>query len=240
LAEDKAIHLGHPSYVWRYGQDRRLAMIDQHAPLAGQRVLDIGCGIGAYVRKRGPRSAAAYGVDVDVDKVRQAHADLDLVCASAAEQLPFPDGVFGRVLLHEIIEHVNDDRQSIREACRVLSPGGRMVIFAPNRFYPFETHGAYWGGAYHFGNIPLVNYLPNRWRKRFCPHVRAYTRGDIRALYQGLPLRLIEHTQIYPGYDKIAHRRPWLARFLRQVTYVLEHTPLRALGLSHFVVLEKE
>ncbi len=240
MGEDKAIHLGHPSYVWRYGQDRRLAMIDQYAPLAGQRVLDVGCGIGAYVRKMGALGAAAYGVDVDEDKVRQAHADLDLVCASAAEQLPFPDGAFGRVLLHEIIEHVNDDRQSIREACRVLGPGGRMVIFAPNRLYPFETHGAYWGGAYHFGNIPMVNYLPHRWRKRFCPHVRAYTRGDIRALYQGLPVRLVVHTQVYPGYDKIAHRRPRLARLLRQITYLLEHTPLRALGLSHLVVLEKE
>ena len=239
MGEDKAIHLGHPSYVWRYGQDRRLAMIDQHAPLAGQRVLDVGCGIGAYVRKMAPLSAAAYGVDVDLDKVRQARADLPLVCVSAAEHLPFPDGTFGRVLLHEIIEHVNDDRQSLREACRVLSPGGRMVIFAPNRLYPFETHGAYWGGRYHFGNIPLVNYLPDCWRQRFCPHVRAYTRDDIRGLYAGLPLRLVAHTQIYPGYDNIAHRRPRLARILRGITYLLESTPLRALGLSHFVVLEK-
>ena len=46
----KAITLGHPSYVWRFGQDRRLAMINQHAPLQARRILDAGCGVGMYVR----------------------------------------------------------------------------------------------------------------------------------------------------------------------------------------------
>jgi SAM-dependent methyltransferase len=151
------------------------------------------------------------------------------------------------VLSHEVIEHVDDDQRAIAEAVRVLQgpdpnqgkSGGRLVVFAPNRLYPFETHGAYWGGAYHYGNIPLVNYLPDQWRARFCPHVRAYTWHSLRELLTGLPVRIIVHTQIYPGYDKIVHRRPALGRVLRGITYGLEHTPLRALGLSHFLVVEK-
>ncbi len=64
-------------------------------------------------------------------------------------------------LLNEVIEHVGNDRDTIREALRVTKPGGRVVIFAPNRYYPFETHGVYLGKKYVFGNIPLVNYLPD-------------------------------------------------------------------------------
>jgi SAM-dependent methyltransferase len=237
--EDKAIRLGHPSYVWRFGQDRRLDMILAFATLEGRAVLDVGCGIGAYVRKMTPFSRMACGVDLDEDKIRQAHQTLPNVAVSKAEHLPFPGASFDVVLLHEIIEHVGDDRLTLRDACRVLTHGGRLVIFAPNRLYPFETHGAYWGGRYHFGNIPLVNYLPDRWRNKLCPHVRAYTIAGIRALYQDLPLRLVEHTQIYPGYDKIAARLPFAAGLLRRVTYFLEHTPLRLFGLSHLVVLEK-
>ena len=49
--DHKAIALGHPSYVWRFGQDRRLALIRRYAPLEGKRILDVGCGLGTYVKK---------------------------------------------------------------------------------------------------------------------------------------------------------------------------------------------
>jgi hypothetical protein len=51
--------------------------------------------------------------------------------------------------------------------------------------------------------------------------------------------RVVVHTQIYPGYDNIVARQPQLGRLLRALTYALEATPLRAFGLSHFLVAEK-
>jgi hypothetical protein len=62
----------------------------------------------------------------------------------------------------------------------------------------------------------------------------------MRRLFDRLPGRVIVHTQIYPGYDNVMARRPRLGRLLRSITYTLERTPLRALGLSHFLVFEKE
>lgn len=50
---------------------------------------------------------------------------------------------------------------------------------------------------------------------------------------------VVVHTQIYPGYDKIVARRARLGVLLRALTYALERTPLRALGLSHLLVVEK-
>jgi len=158
---------------------------------------------------------------------------------SAAEALPYADDTFDLVLSHEVIEHVADDRQVLREMMRVLRPGGRAVIFCPNRLYPFETHGHYWRGRYHFGNTPLINWLPDRFRQRLAPHVRAYTGRGLRSLWRDLPVRVVVHTQVYPGYDNIVARRPGLGRVLRALTYVAEKTPLRAFGLSHFLVLEK-
>ncbi len=244
MEQDKAITLGHPSYVWDFGQQRRLDLIRQYVALEDKTILDVGCGLGMYVRALRQFSPCVHGVDIDEEKVAQASAELPNIRVAPAEVLPYPDESFDVVLSHEVIEHVTDDRQAIVEAVRVLRAaepggGGRLVIFAPNRLYPFETHGAYWGGRYHFGNIPLVNYLPHRWRKRFCPHVRAYTRHDLRRLLADLPVHVLVHTQIYPGYDKIVHRRPALGRLFRRVTYFLEHTPLRVLGLSHFMVVEK-
>lgn len=238
---DKTITLGHPSYVWRFGQDRRLNLIREYLPLKGARVLDVGCGIGAYVEKFRALEARAFGVDIDAERLGRARREkgLDTVALSVSEQLPFPAGVFDGVLLHEVIEHVSDDRATIGEAHRVTRSGGVVIIFAPNRLYPFETHGAYFGKRYVYGNIPFVGYLPDGWRARFAPHVRAYRSRDLRALFDGLEGAIIAHTQIYPGYDKIAARRAALARVFRGVTYTLESTPLRALGLSHLLVWRK-
>jgi SAM-dependent methyltransferase len=239
--DERAITLGHPSYVWRFGQDRRLELIRHYGDLkAGMRILDVGCGLGAYVRKLRTISEDVYGVDIDPDKVEQAQKELPHIYLAPAEELPFPDASFDMVLQHEVLEHVRDDRQAVREACRVVKAGGRVIIFAPNRWYPFETHGIYdWQGRYHFGNIPLVNYLPRSLRGHFCPHVRTYTARTLRNLLSGLPCRIVVHTQIYPGYDKIARRRPRLARLLRRVTYALESTPMRVFGLSHLLVVER-
>ena len=247
VEQEKAIALGHPSYVWRFGQERRLDLVRRHVALKGRSILDVGCGVGMYVRAFRRFSDDVHGVDVDGEKLAEVGRELPNLCVSAAEALPYADGVFDMVLSHEVIEHVTDDRQSLAEAVRVLRrpepaagmPGGRLVIFAPNRLYPFETHGIFWRGRYRPGNIPLVNYLPGRWRARFCPHVRAYTRRDLRRLLDGLPVRIVTHTQIFPGYDKIVARRPALGRWLRRATYFMERTPLRLLGLSHFLVLER-
>lgn len=237
--EVKAISLGHPSYVWRFGQDRRLDLIQRYAGLQGKRILDVGCGLGTYMKKLRAFSDEVYGVDIDPEKIAQAQEQLEHVFLAPAEELPFPDAYFDVVLLHEVLEHVADDRQAVCEAYRVTEASGRIVIFVPNRLYPFETHGVYWRGKYHFGNIPLVNYLPLCLRNRFCPHVRTYTVRSLRRLFVGLPHHVIVHTQIYPGYDNVAYRYPALARVLRKVTYALENTPVRIVGLSHLLVVEK-
>lgn len=246
MDQDKAIRLGHPSYVWGFGQERRVNLIRRFVPLEGRSILDVGCGLGMYVRALRRFSQDVHGVDIDEEKVAEASQELPNIRVAPAEDLPYPDGRFDVVLSHEVIEHVDDDRQAVAEAVRVLrrpgdngGPGGRLMIFAPNRLYPFETHGIYWRGRYHFGNIPLVNYLPKRWRDRLCPHVRVYTKHDLRRLLEGLPVRVVIHIQIFPGYDKLVWRRPALGHALRRITYFLERTPLRTLGLSHFLVLER-
>ena len=230
---------GHASYVWRFGQERRLDAVQRHISLEGRRILDVGCGIGTYVERLSQLSSQVHGIDVDRQRIRAGRERGLSLLAGTAEDLPFDDNSIDVVLLNEVIEHVRDDRQALEEALRVLRPGGDLVIFAPNRLYPFETHGAYFGDRFVFRLIPLVNYLPDRLRNRFCPHVRAYFRRDIRRLFVGLPAELHVHSYVYPGFDNIFHRSSILGTALRTVCYRLESTPLRVFGLSHFVIARK-
>jgi SAM-dependent methyltransferase len=239
---NKADERGVPSLVWRAGQERRLAMIQAAAEgrlSSESRVLVDGCGVGLYIRALRQFTPHVFGLDIEPERVADSYVHSPLVNVAAGEHLPYPSNHFDLALSHEVIEHVQDDRLALAEMVRVLKKGARAVIFCPNRLYPFETHGHYWRGQYHFGNTPLINYLPNALRDRLAPHVRAYTVGDLRKLITNLPVTVITHTQVYPGYDNIVARRPALGRILRQVTYALEQTPLRQFGLSHFFVIQK-
>ncbi|WP_303774097.1 class I SAM-dependent methyltransferase [Anaerolinea thermophila] len=236
----KAALRGEPSYVWRAGQERRLKMM---LAAAGERisgrVLVDGCGVGMYLARFVPLAQQAVGLDIEHERTVEAHQSAPQVVCGAGEALPFPANHFDFLLSHEVLEHVQDDAQAIREMVRVLKPGGRIALFCPNRGYPFETHGIYWRGRYHFGNIPLVNYLPRRWRDRLAPHVRVYTAGDLQRLFAGLPVRVVQRSILFGAYDNIIARLPALGKVLRAVLQALETTPLRVLGLSHFWVIEK-
>jgi SAM-dependent methyltransferase len=237
---EKAALRGNPSFVWRAGQERRLSMIRAAAGdrVRGKVFVD-GCGVGMYLGHLSAEARQAVGLDIEFERTVEAYQLAKQVICGAGEYLPFPANTFDLILSHEVLEHVQDDAKAVREIVRSLRPGGRLVLFVPNRGYPFETHGIYWRGKYHFGNIPLVNYLPRTWRNRLAPHVRVYSGSDLDRLFKGLPVRVIERTVIFGAYDNIIARRPALGRVLRAILQTLESTPLRALGLSHFWVVEK-
>lgn len=237
---DKAALRGEPSYVWRDGQERRLRMILE---AAGERAagvwLENGCGVGMYVEHLSPHARRVIGMEYDLERASEAHARSTHILGAAGEHLPFPANSFDMILSHEVLEHVQDDAQAVQEMLRVLKPGGRLTLFVPNRGYPFETHGIYWRGRYRFGNIPLINYLPRAWRDRLAPHVRVYSRSDLQRLFANLPVRFVETGVVFGAYDNIIARWSRAGRMLRAVLQFLEKTPFRALGLSHFWVVEK-
>jgi SAM-dependent methyltransferase len=63
-----AARLGEPSYVWRSGQERRLQLIRRYVELEDRWILDVGCGIGTYVRRFRDFSPHVFGLDVSVDR----------------------------------------------------------------------------------------------------------------------------------------------------------------------------
>ncbi len=203
------------------------------------RILVDGCGVGAYLGKLSNPGNVTVGLDIEFPRTRDAKAVADRVVCAAGEFLPFNSGQYDLVLNHEVLEHVQDDRQAIREMVRVLKPGARLVLFCPNRGYPFETHGIYWRGKYSFGNKLFVNYLPRNWRNRLAPHVRVYSGRDLDNLFSGLPVKVITRTVVFGAYDNIIARFGAVGKLLRGMLQFLERTPLKLLGLSHFWVVEK-
>lgn len=203
------------------------------------RILENGCGVGIYLGPLSEQARFIAGMDIEWKHASQAYQRAPFTLMGAGEKLPFMEKSFDLILSHEVLEHVQDDQAAVYEMVRVLAPGGRLLLFCPNRGYPYETHGVYWKGVYHFGNIPLVNYLPRRLRDRLAPHVNIYTTSDLEKLFRGLPVKIVSRAIIFGAYDNIIQRWPFLGKILRSVLLCLEKTPLQIFGLSHFWVVEK-
>jgi SAM-dependent methyltransferase len=203
------------------------------------RLLENGCGVGLYLEHLDPLGCETVGLEFEFSRALEAKEKAANLVGGAGENLPFPSESFDLILSNEVIEHVIDDAKAVEEMVRVLLPGGRLILFCPNRWYPFETHGIFWRKEYRFGNKLFVNYLPRALRDKLAPHVRVYSRKDLQQLFNGLPVKFIIRQVIYGGYDNIISRFPRLGRWIRSVLYLAEKTPLQILGLSHFWVIEK-
>jgi SAM-dependent methyltransferase len=98
----------------------------------GERLLDVGCGIG-YLSSLA-RSCGAEIVGVDMSRKALAYARDQLTggfVAGGAGGLPFADDSFDKVIFADVIEHVPDDRMALAEIVRVARPGARIVISTP-------------------------------------------------------------------------------------------------------------
>lgn len=119
---------------------RRARTLLDHLDLQpGEKVLDCGCGMGVYMMMmKRLRDVEIYGVDGDVGRLEWAEREgVEARLASVdIHQLPFADNSFDKVLMSEVLEHIADDRQAMREVFRVLKPGGILALSVPHANYP--------------------------------------------------------------------------------------------------------
>jgi len=96
--------------------------------------LDCGCGLGMYQRKMRQGASQAMAMDIQEHNLRYCLRE-GLITNTAIRGdtsfLPFATETFDTVLCSEVIEHIADDQQAVKELSRVLKPGGRLIISVP-------------------------------------------------------------------------------------------------------------
>jgi malonyl-CoA O-methyltransferase len=102
-------------------------------PLADKRVLDVGCGKGRFARvlKERHPGAEVWGLDISEEMLRFVPAGIHTRAGSMTE-LPFAASTFDCVYATESLEHAVEIGRAVAELCRVLKPGGKLVIIDKN------------------------------------------------------------------------------------------------------------
>ena len=138
------------SPVIRYEQELRAqTVLGLLAVKPGESVLDIGCGNARDIARIAKYGGQVVGVDISAGMVAAAGQELDRMGVSGitlqvgdATSLDFPDASFDKILCSEVIEHIPDASQALREMWRVLRPEGSLVLSTPNKgsWYGLERY----------------------------------------------------------------------------------------------------
>lgn len=113
---------------------------NHYGPLAGQRILDLGCGPGFYTHALRRRGARVVPVDNDPAELRLVGAAVEGAMLADARSLPFEDASFDAVFCSNLLEHTPGTARVLEEIERVLRPGGWAYVSWTNWYSPWGGH----------------------------------------------------------------------------------------------------
>ena len=185
---------GHDAY-WHY----RASFFDHIVPAAGRETLEMGCGEGRVARDLAARGHTVTGVDASptlLGHARDADPAGHYLVADAAA-LPFPDGAFDLVVAYNALMDIADMPGAVREAARVLEPGGRFCICVT---HPVNDAGGFDGTAPDAAFTIRGSYLESR------PSVDTFERDGLRMTFHSRTHPLENYARALEGAGFLVER----------------------------------
>lgn len=164
--------------------------------LAGGKTLDVACGAGHLAARLQERGVQGWGLDPSQEMLGISRwlftADQVILVRGIAESLPFRDGSFDRVICKGSLDHFVDPHDFMREAARVIKPGGRVIVALAN----YESLSCRLGRLrYQLAQI-LLRRPPVPVRPYWQPPSDHYHKGDL-AFVRGLGGRRLRLERCY-------------------------------------------
>lgn len=173
-------------------------------PCQGDRVIDLGCGLGYFTNMIASRGATCVGMDLDGECIDYCSKYMmGIYHLGDITDIPYPDNSFNKVLCTEVLEHVEHNEKVLEEIKRVIEPGGILVVSVPC------SEGVYKSLFKRIGHDSVDA------GSREYHHHKGYTRGELTRLLESHGFSpggeheytLINTTEIFMGVTKYVVRQ---------------------------------
>ncbi|MBU4332070.1 class I SAM-dependent methyltransferase [Patescibacteria group bacterium] len=222
---------------------RLLKRIDK---ISNKKILDYGCGLGGSIVAFEEEGFNAIGAEVDAKAVeicKMRVKNIQNIIQISENGLPFKDASFDIVTSQLVIEHTKDPNKYLFEALRVLKPGGKFLLIAPNYLFPWEGHYRVFWLPYLFpvSKRLFKVYLKLRGRdSRLIDYVNLkITPGYIKKTLRGIGSFTIEDMSVDIFKEKLTSPKeiplPMVANFFSKT----RTNPLVKLFISFFIATIK-
>lgn len=166
-------------------------------PQTGEKILDLGCGTGYYLFLLSslPISLNLVGLDNDSKALEEARGSLSKrikFILSDCAKLPFKDKTFDKVVASEVLEHLQDDRKTLKEVFRILKPGGIFVISTPSINYPFFWDPINWTLQHLSGTHIQKGFFSGIWSG----HIRLYEKDNLENKFKKVGFKIEEAKEL--------------------------------------------
>lgn len=230
---------------------KRISLILKHVNLLHMKILDCGCGKGLYVVEFLNFGCDAIGIDYSKEKIEQGrrlHPEIAFrLSVGDIERLDFPDGSLDIVMLNEVLEHIENQGQALKEIYRILKPDGQLIVFSPNRLYPFETHSVISKFSQkiipHY--IPFIPYIPVKIGNLFFDYrARNYWPCELKQLITRQGFKIIQTDFVWQTFENISGNLPrrlekWIP-LLRKLVAIFEVIPgIKVFGVTQLIISTK-
>jgi 2-polyprenyl-3-methyl-5-hydroxy-6-metoxy-1,4-benzoquinol methylase len=183
------------------------------------RVLDIGCGNGKISRFLGKLGVEILGIDIDENEIKKAAAarEYDNVQFACASVNAIADRMFSGILLVEVLEHIEEPLEFLKEVCRLCEDGGFLIITVPNGYSAKEILTA---TIHRFAKRSATL---GKWVKRYrknvrrdqvfneSQHVQWFTRKRIRSLIDEAGFVVVEESYFDIWSEFLWVCCPWIS-----------------------------
>lgn len=211
-------------------------------------ILDIGTGSGTYISYLSDIAKLCIGIDIVRENLylakKKKKENLELLQMDA-ENIAFKNKTFDSVIIIEAIEHVYNDEKVIKEIYRVLKPKGKLILTAPNKLFPFETHkiriGSKCNGSKSAG-FPFLPYLPEILRRNIAS-ARVYTPWSLKNMLVRNKFSVIRMKFLSPHLYTVMTNYPKIKSYIIKIRDILndfEKSPILGNFLPTIIISAKK